>query len=132
MVASNNLQLQEACSVFLSNKELSISYVYLLNRLIQNIEIIHESRHLISTGIKTHLPFRNQHRVKCHKIKLIYSQFQFTFHRAIPKFVRNFRSTFHIWEVGRELHDELLDELRNEFANFTMNSVMNSQRSSQV
>ena len=55
-----------------------------------------------------------------------------TFHRAIPKFVRKFRSTFHIWEVGRELHDELLDELRNEFANFTMNSVMNSQRSSQV
>ena len=67
MVASNNLQLQEACSVFLSNKELSIRYVYLLNRLIQNIEIIHESRHLISTGIKTHLPFRNQQRVKCHK-----------------------------------------------------------------
>ena len=37
-------------------------------------------------------------------------QFQFTFYLAILKFVRNFRSTFLIWEVGRELRNELHNE----------------------
>ena len=37
-------------------------------------------------------------------------QFQFTFYLVIPKFVRNFRSTFLIWEVGRELRNELHNE----------------------
>ncbi|CAB4033647.1 Hypothetical predicted protein, partial [Paramuricea clavata] len=41
-----------------------------------------------------------------------YSQFQLTFHRKIPKFIRNFQSTFLIWEVGRELRNELLNEFR--------------------
>ena len=55
-----------------------------------------------------------------------YSQFQFTFHREIPKFVRNFRSTFLIWEVGREL----CNELRNKFVKFTANSRRSSLQSS--
>ena len=37
-------------------------------------------------------------------------QFQFTFYLVILKFVRNFRSTFLIWEVGRELRNELHNE----------------------
>ena len=57
-----------------------------------------------------------------------YRQFQFTFHREIPKFVRNFRSTFLIWEVGREL----CNEVRNEFVKFTANSRRSSLRSSKV
>ena len=61
-----------------------------------------------------------------------YSQFQFTFHREIPKFVRNFRSTFLIWEVGRELCNELRNEVRNEFVKFTANSRRSSLRSSKV
>ena len=49
-----------------------------------------------------------------------YSQFQLTFHRKIPKFVRNFRSTFLIWEVGRELRNELRNELPNEFHKYDL------------
>ena len=58
----------------------------------------------------------------------IYSQFQFTFHREIPKFVRNFRSTFLIWEVGRELCNELRNELRNEVRNEFVKSQLIEMR----
>ena len=37
-------------------------------------------------------------------------QFQFTLYLVILKFLRNFRSTFLIWEVGRELRNELHNE----------------------